>query len=112
MWEWEHGNWLEERELEFLRLKIYETALEWLDPYPRLREDFLALKRLTAPKYPTVTRCRALESMTAFYLLGDASGKGFGSGLWDIEGLRYVSSKWSTQWKTIPPTGRMEPILL
>ena len=37
--------------------------------------------------------------MTAFYLLVDASGQGFGSGLWDHEGLIYDSDNWSTQWK-------------
>ena len=96
VWDWEHKNWLDERELEVLRLNKNEKTPEWLDPAPRLREDFLALKRLTAPKYPTVTRCRALESMTDFYLLGDASGQGFGSGLWDHEGLIYYLSNWST----------------
>ena len=34
-----------------------------------------------------------------FYLLVDASGQGFGSGLWDHEGLRYDSVNWSTQWE-------------
>ena len=34
-----------------------------------------------------------------FYLLGDASGQGFGSILWDHEGLRYDPANWSTQWK-------------
>ena len=37
--------------------------------------------------------------MTAFYLLGDASYQGFGSVLWDHEGLIYDLEKWSTQWK-------------
>ena len=37
--------------------------------------------------------------MTAFYLLGDASGQGFGSGLWDHEALRYDSENWSTKCK-------------
>ena len=55
------------------------------------------LNRLIAPEKPTVTRCRASESMTDFYLLGDASGQGFGSGLWDYEGLRYESESGSTQ---------------
>ena len=49
----------------------------------------LALKRLTAPEKLSVTRCKLSESMTDFYLLGVASGQGFGSGLWDHEGLRY-----------------------
>ena len=34
-----------------------ETATEWLEPDPRLREGVLALKRLTAPGKPAVTRC-------------------------------------------------------
>ena len=37
--------------------------------------------------------------MTDFYLLGYESGQGFGSGLWDHEGLIYDSENWSTQWK-------------
>ena len=76
-----------------LRLNREEIAPEWLDPAPRLREDVLALKRLTVPENPEVTRCRASESMTAFYLLGYASGQGFGLGLWDHEGLRYDFGK-------------------
>ena len=64
---------------------------EWLDMAPRLREDIVVLKRLTDPENPAVTRCRESESMTDFYLLGNASGQGFDSGLWDHEGLRYDS---------------------
>ena len=59
----------------------------------------LALNRLNAPEKPAVTMCRASESMTAFDLLVDASGQGFGSGLWDHEGRRYDSANWSTQWE-------------
>ena len=89
MWEWEHENWLEDRELEVLTTNKDETEPECIDPPPRLREDVLALKSLTVPEKPAVTRCLSLESMTYFYLLGDASGQGFGSDLWDNEGLRY-----------------------
>ena len=39
------------------------------------------------------------DSMTAFYLLGDANGQGFGLGLCDHEGLRYDSANWLTQRK-------------
>ena len=42
VWEWDHENWLQERELEVLRMKKYKTAPEWLEPAPRLREDVLA----------------------------------------------------------------------
>ena len=59
----------------------------------------MALKRLTDPEKPVVTRCRASELMTDFYLLGDEIDQGFGSGLWDHKGLIYDSEKWSTQWK-------------
>ena len=64
-----------------------------------LREDILEFKRLPAPENPAGTRCRALESITSFHLLVDASGKGFGLGLWGHKGLRYDSANWSTQWK-------------
>ena len=37
--------------------------------------------------------------MTALYLLGDESGQGFGSGLWDYKELRYDLEKWLTQCK-------------
>ena len=59
----------------------------------------LALKRITAPEKPAVKRYRASDSMTGFYLLEDSSGQGFGSILWDHEGLRYDPANWSTQWK-------------
>ena len=36
VWDWEHEHWLEDRELEVLRLNKDETAPEWLDPPPRL----------------------------------------------------------------------------
>ena len=75
VWEWENDNWMEERELETLSMDKDETVPEWLDMAPRLREDIVVLKRLTDPENPAVTRCRVLESMTAFHLLGDASGQ-------------------------------------
>ena len=37
--------------------------------------------------------------MNAFYILWDTSGQGFGSGLWDHEGLIYDFANWSTKWK-------------
>ena len=49
VWEWEHGNWLKERELEVLKMNKDETAPGWLDLPHRLRNDVLDLKSLTAP---------------------------------------------------------------
>ena len=59
MWEWEHENWLEERELEVMKMNKDETDPEWFDPdpRPRLREDVMALKRITVLEKPAVTRC-------------------------------------------------------
>ena len=82
-----------------LRINKDKTAPEWIDPYPRLRENVLALKSLTAPKKPAVRRCKASESMNDFYLLEDASGQGFGLCLWDHEGMIYNSENWLKQWK-------------
>ena len=64
--------------MEVLRTNKDETTPEWLDPdpAPRIREYVLVMKRLSAPENPSVTRCRASESITALYLLGDASGQG------------------------------------
>ena len=76
-----------------MRLDKDETSLEWIDPPPKLIEDIVALKRLATPENTAVTRCLLSESMTEFYLLGYASGQGFGSGLWDHEGLIYEFDK-------------------
>ena len=43
--------------MEALRLEKEETAPEWLDPDPSLREDIVAFKRITAPENPAVIRC-------------------------------------------------------
>ena len=40
-----------------MRLYKGETAPEWLDPSPRLRGGVFALKRITVPENPSVTRC-------------------------------------------------------
>ena len=57
VWEWEHDNQLEEKEQEALILDKYETAPEWIDPAPMLREDIVVLNRLTAQDNSAVTMC-------------------------------------------------------
>ena len=59
------------------------------------------LKSLTMTNKPVVTRCQVLESMTAFYFLGDERGQGFGSGLWDHKGLSYDLVNWTTKCKKL-----------
>ena len=89
-----------------------ETAPEWIDPGPRLIENIVTLKRLTDPEKSVVTRCQSSELMTAFYLLADASVQGFGSSLWDHEGLRYYLKTSQQNGKKRPTIGRRELISL
>ena len=39
-----------------MRLDKDETALIWIDTVHRFRQDVVALKRLTAPEKPALTR--------------------------------------------------------
>ena len=48
---------------------------------------------------PCKQKCRATDVVSALYLMGDASGQGFGSGLWNKEGLWYESAEWSEECK-------------
>lgn len=52
------------------------------------------LKILTGEAEPAVQQVRVTEAITAFYLMGDASGKGFGSGLWNRI-LHYEEGNWA-----------------
>lgn len=53
----------------------------WIDPVPRLKNDVEALMRLTQRKNPPLIPMRATNA-DAVYIVGDASGTGFGSTLW------------------------------
>lgn len=61
---------------------------------PRLRDDINALLELTEGEEPAVQTCRAVGALTAVYLVGDASGRGFGSALWDEEVVVYNAGNW------------------
>ena len=61
----------------------------------RLKWEVEALMELTAGDEPCVQKCRAKESISAFYLVGDASGNGLGSGFFDEKGLSYDSANWA-----------------
>ena len=55
---------------------------EMVVPVPRFRDNVGALVTLTQEEEPLVVRVRANGALMACYLMGDASGKGFGSALW------------------------------
>ena len=60
----------------------------------RLPEDIHHLGELTSGEEPAVQKCRARYALAAAYLMGDASGKGFGSGIWDHKGVAYRAGSW------------------
>ncbi|KAL7468881.1 hypothetical protein ACHAXS_009127 [Conticribra weissflogii] len=70
-------------------------APETVEAVPRLRDDIAALVELTEGSEPAVQSIRVRDTVTAFYLMGDASGKGFGSGLWDGV-LQYEAGNWAS----------------
>jgi hypothetical protein len=62
----------------------------------RFESDLIAMEELTSTPGPPRQPLRAWKSGNAWYLMGDASGDGFGSGLW-LDGL----------WNSSPVTGRI-----
>ena len=74
-----------------------ERPPDLVNPAPRLTLDVKALEKLTASEEPAASKCRVGTTMTALYLMGDASGKVFGSGLWDNEGMWYKAANWVDQ---------------
>ena len=72
-----------------------QEAPETVRAAPRFRSDIDALLQLTAGEEPAIQRCRVEGSMTAVYLGGDASGKGFGAAMWDDEEVVYSAGSWN-----------------
>jgi len=64
-------------------------------PVPRFKDDVIAMKGLTQGSEPALQKCRVQNTLVAFYLLGDASGLGFGSGFVDNLGIWYESANWA-----------------
>ena len=66
---------------------------------PRLEGDIKTLQDFLKGTEPAVQRCRVSNVAVAVYLMGDASGVGFGSALWDSDGVDYEAGNWKEQWK-------------
>jgi hypothetical protein len=64
---------------------------------PRLADDVDALKSLTNEETPAVQRCRVSDTFSASYLLGDASGKGFGSDVFAEGVSKAQTGHWSLE---------------
>ena len=67
---------------------------------PRLAGDVATLAEFVAGEAPDIQRKRVSNVAVALYLMGDASGAGFGSALWNGEGVSYEAGNWKEHWKT------------
>jgi hypothetical protein len=87
IWEWKAGIWEEEPNDE-TPAQVDPPAPEFVEPAPRLRFDVDSLLSLFNGDAPAAVPVRASRS-TALYLMGDASGAGFGSAFWDNAHIDY-----------------------
>lgn len=75
-----------------------KEAPEFVEVKSRMISDVAALMKLTEGEAPAVQECRAIELFVA-YLMGDASGDGFGNGIWDQNGVEYEAGNWKEEMK-------------
>ena len=85
----ESGDWIEDE-----RVDEPTVEPEFVTPAPRLLRDLTCLERLLEGDVPAREFVRASTSYVG-YLLGDASGQGFGSGLFDGQGVAYEAASWT-----------------
>ena len=76
-----------------------EKAPKWVDVVPRLKHDMQALLELTCYKHPPDVPIRS-KHKHAMYLVGDASGAGFGSSSW-LEGTDEVHADFGNWSKAV-----------
>jgi hypothetical protein len=70
-------------------------APDYVAAVDRFGSDLGAMEELTEPDQPPRQPLRARKSGSAFYLMGDASGDGFGSGLFVDGTLEFESGDWA-----------------
>lgn len=100
IWEWEEEQWMEVSEGDYLETLIEEKqAPEMVTPVPRFKDDVGALAILTKPDEPPLVKVRANGALVACYLMGDASGKGFGSALWCQDELLWESGNFAADYQ-------------
>jgi hypothetical protein len=87
IWEWEYSKWGEEKDSPFPPQQE-NAPPEFVNLAPCLRFDVDALLSLFEGTTPVHVQVRASHT-TAFYLMGDASGAGFGSAFWDDTHIDY-----------------------
>ncbi|EJK50626.1 hypothetical protein THAOC_30337, partial [Thalassiosira oceanica] len=86
----ESGDWIVDE-----RVDEPTVEPEFVAPAPRLVRDLDCLEVLLEGDVPAREFVRA-TTMHVGYLLGDASGQGFGSGLFDGQGVAYEAATWTS----------------
>ena len=75
-----------------------KEAPEEVSAVPRLEHDIETMEEFTRGEAPAVEKVRVRVALLALYLMGDASGDGFGSSWWDGERLEYEAGTWKRQY--------------
>ena len=75
-----------------------EGAPERVTPVDRYVRDLACLRELTSSTEPPQQLYRA-ERQAAFFVIGDASGKGKGNAVVEQYGVEYESGAWNLEWR-------------
>jgi hypothetical protein len=100
IWEWEGEQWIDVSPEEYAEaIGTPSTVPEFVNAVPRLKRDVSALERLFASATPAVTQLRPNGTLCGYYLMGDASGKGFGSALWGQDKIFWESGNYASKYQ-------------
>ena len=100
IWEWEGEQWVDvDPETYAAATSGGSKAPDLVKPVDRLKSDVAALEALFSPDEPSDSLLRATRSYSALYLMGDASGKGFGLALWDSEQIHWESGNYNSSYQ-------------
>jgi hypothetical protein len=100
LWEWEGEQWVDVSPEEYAKAtQAGATTPDYVTPVPRFRRDIAALDKLFEADRPAVSTLRAKGSLSGYYLVGDASGKGFGSALWGQDKIYWESGNYSIEYQ-------------
>ena len=81
MWNWEQDRWYD-ADLEPPEEARQLDAPDLVTGVPRLKDDAQALLLLTGGEIPPKVIARPKHQVDVVYMIGDASGKGFGTAMW------------------------------
>ncbi|KAL7474614.1 hypothetical protein ACHAWX_000033, partial [Stephanocyclus meneghinianus] len=97
-WEWEGECWIDLPPADLVGLdNAPPEAPDCVTGVPRLPSGIGALQQLISRDEPARSLARAKGTLTVTYLMGDASGKGFGSTIWGPNGILWESGNYGKQ---------------